>query len=464
MLRVFLFFIIFIPFCGISQNLCKVNKITLTGNNKTVSKLILNECEFLQLDSLKCYEIEDLVERSKNNLLNTSLFNTVDIIWTISESIVDFEIIVSERWYYWLYPIFEQADRNLSSFFYYRNWHKLNYGLAFDWQNFRGRNEILKFKFRLGYKQHYSLYYLLNQFGHQSQHGLWLGSDFFRQKQVISEIINNKANYFSADKDVYNNFRIESGYSLKFKIYSKFKARLIYENFYFDNHLSEIYDGYLELNNGKSLISPEAKFEYDKRDNINYPLVGNFVLFRMKYVGLLKNYYNHLQSDFKFQSNYKLCGSRLFASTHLNMFFIQDFSSQTNFPLYFAEQYFAENLIRGYEYFYLFSKEYYSIQQSFSFVLSKYREHNISFIRYEKFNKPFTRIYLKTFIDVAYSGPYLYEGNNNDMNDKILWSTGAGIAFETYYDRVLELRIAYNGFNQNFGIFADYKKTILKAF
>ena len=57
------------------------------------------------------------LEKLNQNLLKTSLFNFVNTDFSIDGKCVKVKISVEERWYYWAYPILENADRNLSSFF-----------------------------------------------------------------------------------------------------------------------------------------------------------------------------------------------------------------------------------------------------------------------------------------------------------------------------------------------------------
>ena len=52
----------------------------------------------------------------------------------------------------------------------------------------------------------------------------------------------------------------------------------------------------------------------------------------------------------------------------------------------------------------------------------------------------------------------------NPLAQKPIYSAGAGLSFETYYDRVLKVYAAYNG-NFNFvGFFVDYRTPIYKKF
>ena len=54
--------------------------------------------------------------------------------------------------------------------------------------------------------------------------------------------------------------------------------------------------------------------------------------------------------------------------------------------------------------------------------------------------------------------------NENPLEQKPIYSAGAGLSFETYYDRVLKVYAAYNGNFNFFGVFVDYVTPIYKKF
>jgi hypothetical protein len=441
-----------------------IRNISISGNSVTKESVILRECEFKTATKTDLCSLEEMISKSRNNLLNTSLFNFADITYTIEDNKIDINIIVTERWYYWIYPILEQADRNLSSYIYYENWEKINYGLAFDKQNFLGLNHLLKFKLRLGYREHYSFYYSAPELGKTKTHGFWAGTDYFRQKQVVADIYQNQATYFSNSDYIFNNRRLEAGYSYRHKFYSVFKLRLMYEDFVFSDSLKLLNPQWEQTGNNHTYIYPQIKYEFDNRDNINYPLSGikafiNSRLFDFSDNNLRGNILTEAGFELNTKiNNYLYYRGSIFGFTGI---FTQDDKKS---PFYFHNNPNYSHIIRGYEYYYFYSSGFYSFSNTISYILSDYKEHRIPFIKNDKFGKTFTRIYLNAFLDIARTGEYLRSNHTNSMNNRFIASAGLGLALETYYDRVLEIRFAYNEHLNNFGIFVDYKKTILNAF
>ena len=106
---------------------------------------------------------------------------------------------VQERWYIWPNPIFEHGERNLSTFLKEPEWSKLNYGMWLKWNNFRGRNELLNAKVRLGYREQYMLQYEKPNLGVNENHKLFLSYSLSRQRRVSYATENNRPVYFRDD-------------------------------------------------------------------------------------------------------------------------------------------------------------------------------------------------------------------------------------------------------------------------
>ncbi|MBK9539797.1 MAG: hypothetical protein IPO12_13780 [Flavobacteriales bacterium] len=77
----------------------------VTGNKVTRDRVILRELTAQEGDTLSAEELQAAVVRSRENLLNTGLFNTVVVLPVYlnpQEAFVQVE--VNERWYLWPRP------------------------------------------------------------------------------------------------------------------------------------------------------------------------------------------------------------------------------------------------------------------------------------------------------------------------------------------------------------------------
>ncbi|MCB0782017.1 MAG: hypothetical protein KDC03_21230, partial [Flavobacteriales bacterium] len=102
----------------------------------------------------------DRLERSRQNLMNTGLFNSVQVMPVfMAGNEVLVEVLVNERWYIWPSPIFRLADPNFNLWWETRDLSRLNYGLFLNKYNFRGMNETVYLKLQFGYTQQFGLRY-----------------------------------------------------------------------------------------------------------------------------------------------------------------------------------------------------------------------------------------------------------------------------------------------------------------
>ena len=111
-----------------------IRNIIISGNRKTRPYIIERELLFKRGDSINLSELVARFERSRQLLMNTSLFNEAVVYLKRFEGYkVDVGIEVKERWYLFPIPYLKPVDRNLSE------WAKdgysikrLNYGMKLN--------------------------------------------------------------------------------------------------------------------------------------------------------------------------------------------------------------------------------------------------------------------------------------------------------------------------------------------
>ena len=156
------------------QNHITVNDILINGNIITKSEIIQRELSFNKGGSYNLDVLDAKIKESTDNLQNLELFNFINI----ERNQNNILITVIERWYFWPYPIFEISERNFNTWWNefkgnnYSDFSRLNYGIFFNWENFRGRNELLQFKIRRGFKEHYLFSYQIPYFNKNKTIGI----------------------------------------------------------------------------------------------------------------------------------------------------------------------------------------------------------------------------------------------------------------------------------------------------
>ena len=93
-----------------------VSGIIVDGNTQTKEKIILREFTFREGDTLGVEELYQELGRSRENLLNLGLFNTVSLLPTyLGPHEVFITVTVNERWFWWPQPIIHFADPNFNT-------------------------------------------------------------------------------------------------------------------------------------------------------------------------------------------------------------------------------------------------------------------------------------------------------------------------------------------------------------
>ncbi|MDD3859986.1 MAG: hypothetical protein PHW83_07295 [Bacteroidales bacterium] len=443
-----------------------IREIIVAGNTKTNLDVILRECPFSINDTITAIQLKNYIEKYESNLSKTSLFNFVTITYQPDSVYADIIVNVEERWYFWPYPILEHAERNLTTFLNNMDMNKINYGLAADIYNLRGKNETLRLKFRLGYKEHYSLSFQKNGCGLQKNSSLRFKIEMFRQKSSEYSIVNNKPLYISDDANyIKKDFNIGINYGYRPELNYVFNFGINYKNSVFKDSI--LFSNHTTSGDEfkSSFLNPYFVFNYDSRNNKIYPVKGvqiNLYYGENRSLSDITGAY----STFGLYSQYnkQIAKTRVSFRSEFTYLFMKDYEHK---PIVFSNKLeFCRNFwIRGYELFYFVGNEMIGFQNTIGIKISDFKIHRIASFLPGEFSKTYSRIYLDIFFDIC----RVQSWNNEDlalnpMNDKLLYSGGLAVNLETYYDRLLSIYVAYIGYSGKTGIFVNYKTPLDKLF
>ena len=192
------------------------------------------------------------------------------------------KIKVIERWYIWPYPILEISERNFNVFWdrlrnsNYTDFSRINYGVFLNWYNFRGRNELLKIKFRKGYREHYLFEYDIPYINKNKTLGKILSIELFRMKKFHYKTINNNLLYSSYDDQYFLNWN--SAFTLQYKRDLNLTHRLSikYSWFKVPDDIQTLNSNFLGNESREFDFSTlEYHYENEKRNSISYPTKGS---------------------------------------------------------------------------------------------------------------------------------------------------------------------------------------------
>lgn len=429
-----------------------ISDIRVQGNAITKEHVILRELLFSMGDTILKIELLPAIQRSRENLLNLSIFNFV---YFDAEHFpgnrIQIQISVTERWYIWPVPILEYADRNFSSFIKNRDWDKINYGLWLRWNNFRGRNELLTGKLRLGYINEYALAYKIPNLGRRQQHGLSMGFNLNFQNEVFIATINNyPEEYTPREKPALIRLNAFTHYSFRRMLYTTHSFRFDYYNYSTSDSVAEVNPNF--LGDGRTRLdffSFSYYFDHDVRDSRIYPLEGFAVKLRAEKVGLGilpgNNYENLMFTGVFFFHQQLTRRFYFYSATKVR------YSYEKLIPYAFNRGLGYNEFLSGYEPYVIDGSDYFITKYNLKLQVVKPTTQSIPFIRMKQFEKIHYAVYINLFADAGYVNN-IFPNPTNTMVNNWQVSAGAGLDLVTYYDQVLRIDYAINRFGEH-GIF-----------
>lgn len=442
-----------------NQEKILINKIYIKGNENTKDYILLRELTFQVSDSVISSEIADQLERSRQNLLNTSLFNFVTLQKVhVDSASVNVIIEVIERWYFWPLPILELAETNFNTWWIKKDFTRINYGAYLVKENFRGRKETVKLKFQWGFTQNIGLQYSVPFINKKRTIGAAVSFAYARNHEVNYKSLNNKRQFYKDEtkflkQDYFTRFTL----SCRSKLYNTHSFDIDYVNVFIDDTLQVLTTNYFK-NNEKSTqyVGLNYWFRYDKRDFAAYPLKGHlFDLYINKY-GLgtaIENNLNVLVFSGRLTNHYHII-DRLYAATGL-------FGKTTAIgtPVYFNQRGLGySELVRGYEYYVIDGQHYALLKTNLKYQLIKPHRETVNFINTERFNTFHYALYVNLFADAGYVADRLY-AKENPLANKLMTGGGIGLDLVTYYDMIMRVELSVNRMKET-GIYFNFVKSI----
>lgn len=424
----------------------KVTAIDIIGNHQTNLRTILTELPFQLNWLIHESDIPQMTERARQNLLNTSLFNFVEIniIYPDRHS-VDFLIKVEERWYIWAFPLFEQEARNFSDFLRLNDGAYINYGVYFKHDNFRGRRESLKLRLLTGYRNQILFDFQKPSLNQRSGWGFttsWLIYDqtaysTVHDKQVFLKTLGNRLlEQTSFHLNYSYRYQLDHLHSIKVGITdTKASDTLLIVN---PNFLPE----------GKThsrAVDISYRYSWDRRDSKVYPLSGNSyeVGFSRRGLEIDTEYDGFFQGDLIASFQYPLA-RRLYSGSRVLMSAID----KREVPYVFRTGLGYKDYLNGFEYRVIDGSSFGAIQNKFLYELIPRREKNIRWVPLPQFSRIHYSVFAKLHLDAGYVVNDNQNGSNN-MANTLLLGYGFGLDMVTFYDKVLSLNYSFNNFGEH---------------
>jgi outer membrane protein assembly factor BamA len=433
-----------------------IGRIFISGNKVTKPYLILRELTFKEGDTLTLPDLLNRFDYARNQLYNTRLFNDVVVaIKGFTGYVADIQVDVKERWYIFPLPYLKPVDRNLSTWAdnNYRL-SRLNYGLKFNWYNFSGRNDKLKFLLITGYSRQLEFSYEQPYMDKSLKQGFSTDFSYSKFKELNTLTFNNEQFFLNADTipfaGRYLNEQLNAsiGYTYRPAIRTKHLIKIGFNRNKIDSTVAAANPLYFS-NNKQTIHYPELSYTvtYNNIDYVAYPLKGF-----LGEAGFIKKGVN---SDMNLWELYTkdIWARKLAHKAWYNLSMYGSLKLPFDQPFYNSRQ-------LGYSDLYLRGLEQYVIDGVAATLMRNTIKREIlsllvpTYLRSRSHDVIPFKVYLKLYGDLGYVHNKNFPGNS--LVNRMLYTAGAGLDVVTLYDFVFRVEYSFNQLGQN-GLFLHIK-------
>ncbi len=431
-----------------------VADIRVFGYKKTKDYIIEREIPFKTGERIPRTELQEKLTLCRQQLMNTSLFVDVEVSVVKKEAdLIFISVKVKERWYLFPLPYFKLIDRNLNQWWVEqrRSLERVNYGLKFKQDNVSGRNDQLNIWVIHGYTQQLSFRYQNPFLDKSLRHGMNIGIAYSRNREMNfntdtafrdGTIQYNRQKFIKTeDRFLTRNFHADLSYSYRPAIKTRHNFRISYTDKLVADTVIKRNPNY--FNNGSNTaryLDLSYLIQHFNVDYIPYPLKGFMgdASFYKRGWGKQNNIWEvSARGDFV---------NKVLPKTYLHL------QAAGNIRLPFDQPFYSSGLF-GSSDFYLRGLEYYVINGvAGGFGRATIKNEIISFnYRNPISSKTHDKIPFRIFAKVYGDGGYAYDKNPGTslLNNKMLYTYGAGIDVVTFYDLVLKFEYSFNQLGQS---------------
>jgi hypothetical protein len=420
-----------------------VRAINFFGNKKTKQFIIEREIAFETGIFYEREQLDKLIRQTKEQLMNTALFVTVDLhIDTLIEGEIDVNIEIKERWYLFPLPHFKIVDRNINVWIndFKASLDRTELGAKITHNNLSGRNDKMNLFVIGGYSQQIIANYYQPFIDKKLTQGFGFGFSFARAREVNVATDSNRQQFFSMPDFARKTIKAEVIYSYRKGSRMRSFFRASYNQEQMDSAV--IAQNPKMFGDGRTsaqFIDLLASYQYFNVDYIPYPLRGWFVDF----YGLKR-----ISGSIPMTQ----VGGRMLATWKFATKSYLNFQSAFAVTLSGREQPYFNSRMLGYRSLYMQGLEYYVADGNMAAMIrTTLRREILAFtlknlIRSKSHNEIPFQIFLKTYGNLGYA--HSKNPGNNFMNNRLLSTAGFGVDIKMVYDLVMKLEYSYNQFGE----------------
>jgi outer membrane protein assembly factor BamA len=452
----------------------RITGVEITGNKLTKPRIITRELDFKVGDSLATFqkgkggnlsnrnfypgdssELRLRMNYSRENLINTKLFLTVNLsLIKIRDNQYTLLIDVTERHYWWLFPVAKLNAPNFNEWLRDPHWSDVSMGLFFSHNNLFGLSHQTSLIAYFGKSWAIAFGYKIPWIGKGEKIGLTMTAGYSNLYTVEYASVENKRQMLYAPNSS-QDVKLAAKLSLRPGLYHYGTVKLTGEYIRISDSMYSLDSTYLAGNKkSNTSLSLYADYYYDSRNSHSYPLKGSMMRVFVNKVGMglvskdVDLFYYGV--DFHF---YQTLSRKWYVAEMVKA----ENAAGENAPYYYQlNMTQGKDFIRGFDLYTLKGDQMYYCRNNIKYELVKPSLKKVKEGQEKnKFKALQYAFYLNAFADAGYSVNKFTD--NNPYNNKWLFSWGLGIDFVTYYDLVIRFEYAFtsiwtNGFYFGFGM------------
>ena len=438
----------------------EVNRIFIIGNRITRDQIILRELSLKKGDIVYSTDIPGILDKDKKKLVNTRLFNKVEIrTMEAGAGKIDILIDLNERWYTFPAPVFELSDRNFNEWWqnYDHDFKRVHYGLRLYQFNMRGRNETMRFIAQFGFQRRFELMYRFPYIDRRQKHGLAIELGFFETKNLSVRTAEHKYQFVNTGNILRADRFAGVTYNYRKSFYTTHSLKAEFRSLNVNDSVKAINPNYIKGEGlGQDYTWISYQYSVDRRDIFAYPLKGYQFTASASKIGLgLGDDVNKTEVNILYSKYFDLKKGFYLSNNMVGYWSTPDDLSYANYGVLGLKKQF----VRGYE-IYVIEGPYYIMNKTTFKKLIFSRDYQWTDMPFEQFRHLPISIYLKAYGDLAYVKNYPdYRNANINMllSDRLISGVGMGLDFVGSYDLVLRFEYSLNDLG-NHGFFFHVKR------
>lgn len=446
----FISFFLFHFFSGWSQaidstELITINEIKIEGNRKTKSQIITRELSFEEGEQYQRFELDSIFIWDRNRIYRSNLFNEVTFsIEQVSSGQADIKITVQERWYIYPIPIFKLVDRNFNDWWTNRNrdLNRVNYGMRLSHFNFRGRSELLRLTAQFGFTSRLSVLYRMPYIDKAQKHGLSFNFAFQEAKNLAVVTRDNVRRFLQGEDLLRTVYRSRVTHSFRNSFYSFHLLTLGHTSATIADTVATLNPNYLgEGTTKQTYFRAGYSYAWDKRDNRNYPLNGEWYTASITKFGLgIKDDVDFWTLGFS-AARFREFGNKFYHAS--NLIGIISLPQERSYFNYFSIG-FLKNSLRGYELNVIEGSTYLIQKNDIKKKIFSTKKDISRFMPVRQFQTFPISLYGKVFFDQGYARGYPNYLGSDKLDDQYLYTYGLGLDLVIIHDSVLRFELSRN--------------------